>query len=119
MALTQLRYAGVFEAVAIRRSGFPFCMALARFTHWSSLAATHTAPHRPPRSRPVLTGRSARCVPQVRFFLARPAATYFTFNATLHALRDYLAATLAVGRCPRTLPALRAAEAAERARPAR
>ena len=34
MTLTQLRYAGVFEAVAIRKSGYPFRMTLLRFTHW-------------------------------------------------------------------------------------
>ena len=34
MILTQLRYAGVFEAVTIRRSGYPFRMDLQRFMHW-------------------------------------------------------------------------------------
>ena len=34
MTLTQLRYAGVFEAVAIRRSGYPFRMPIHRFLHW-------------------------------------------------------------------------------------
>ena len=29
-----MRYAGVFEAVAIRKSGYPFRMTLLRFTHW-------------------------------------------------------------------------------------
>ena len=34
MCLSQLHYAGVFEAVAIRRSGFPFRMSIDRFLHW-------------------------------------------------------------------------------------
>ena len=34
MCLDQLRYAGVFEAVAIRKSGYPFRMSHARFSHW-------------------------------------------------------------------------------------
>lgn len=34
MSLTQLRHAGVFEAVTIRRQGFPYRMQLGRFNHW-------------------------------------------------------------------------------------
>ena len=34
MSLTQLRHAGVFEAVTIRRMGFPYRMPLERFCHW-------------------------------------------------------------------------------------
>ena len=34
MALSQLRFAGVFEAVTIRKSGYPFRMTLQRFVHW-------------------------------------------------------------------------------------
>ncbi len=34
MVLQQLTYAGVFEAVSIRKSGYPFRMPIPRFTHW-------------------------------------------------------------------------------------
>ena len=34
MCLDQLRYAGVLEAVSIRKSGYPFRMSLERFNHW-------------------------------------------------------------------------------------
>ena len=34
MCLAQLRYAGVFEAVTIRKSGYPFRMSHERFQHW-------------------------------------------------------------------------------------
>jgi len=47
MVLEQLRYSGIFEAVAIRRSGFPFRHRLERFVHlFKCLLLDHSQPRR-------------------------------------------------------------------------